>query len=132
MDDHFDFKEYINQINSQYLFLQKMLKDCSFRKISLPSAAEGKMEIEETPVLICERTKILSPETALSEKFLKNLLLLLKKEIKQFFLDEDNNIITSHLYNMCTLLSTLMDILDSVTTISANYTPCYLPFTYKI
>ena len=122
LDEHFDFKEYMNQINNQFMFLQRLLKDCITRKV----IQQGK-----NVILAGKREKscVLSEKTALNPRFLKKLLLLLKKEIKQFYLDEDNNIITTQIYSMCTLLSSLMEINDSEPFILEN--KAYFPYSYK-
>ena len=107
LDDHFDFKEYMSQINNQFMFLQKLFKDCLARRISVESNGNVLMEVKK------EKIRILTEKTALNSRFLDKLLLLLKKEIKQFYLDEENNIITTQIYSMCTLLGSLMEMNDS-------------------
>ena len=132
LDDHFDFKEYMNQINNQFMFLQKLLKDCLIKRVS-SSTSQNLQNLQnsqtlqnlqnpqisqnsQNDVFLClthEKPAILPEKTALNPRFLKKLLLLLKKEVKQFYLDEDNNVITTQIYSMCTLLSSLMEINDS-------------------
>lgn len=128
LDEHFDFKEYINQINNQFLFLQKLLKDCLSRTISY-----GSMDCENKDNCVLslkrEKTPLLIEKTALDPKFLKKLLILLKKEIKKFYLDEDNNIITTKIYSICTLLGSLMEINDSEPFLHND--TYYFPYSYK-
>jgi len=122
LDDHFDFKEYMNQINNQFMFLQKLFKDCLARK----------MMIEGDNVVLAiksEKMRILAEKTALNSRFLDKLLLLLKKEIKQFYLDEENNIITTQIYSMCTLLGALMEMNDSEPFLYKDR--YYFLYTYK-
>ena len=44
----------------------------------------------EEPKIIQPNTIILPEATAVNQKFIENLLLLIKKEIKQIFNDEEN------------------------------------------
>ena len=121
MENVFDIKDFITQITGSYYFFQKIFKDCSTIRV---------IEHQNEAILKIPNDLLIIPKnTAQHPKFSEEIYVLLKKIIKQFFLDKDKTV-TNQIYSISLILGS---IINSLINEPIYLNECYYyPYNFKV
>lgn len=98
VDDTFDFGTVISEMGSHFFFLQKIYKDVS--------------RVQITPQGLQACPSVVSARMAVHPEFLHELLLFLKRAFKHMIKEDQMNQITSHIYQISTIMNSVLRILE--------------------
>ena len=97
-----EFRDFSQQIVTQYQLFQKLLKDCTTLQVEV--SEDGKHQLVTQPVLLPQAT-------ATNQDFLGCLLYLLHIGINQSFIDNESSLPTNQIYSITGIVSSLTNIL---------------------
>lgn len=113
VDENFDFSVFMSEITTNFLFVQKIYKDCTLLQYNNGS-------------LQAINPLVLNPKIAVQHEFLHELLVFFKKACKNIIKEDQIQSLNNSLYQISTVMNSILKIIET------NYVQDYYSiFTFE-